>query len=142
MYNGISKEHQSMFKHIHRYGSEIAFTKCTVALNECSSEWSSKDLFAFLSKYNMKLFAPTKSKKHVGHFNSFLQGCTSNNNEFGSSGQPSVEEKNLGKCDNCPETQKRRDTFQFSIVVEKHLHQTTKVTIVMFVGKSLTVFQN
>ena len=90
----------------------------------------------------MKLFAPTKSEKHFGLFNSFLQACTSNNNEFGKSGQQSVEKKNLGKCDHCPEYQKRRDKFQFFIVVEKRLHQTTKVTIVMFVEKSLTVFQH
>ena len=80
-----------MLKHIDRDANEIVFTKCTD--RECCSEWSSKDLFAFLSKYNMRLFAPTKSEKHVGHFNSFLQACTSNNNEFGSSDQPSIEQK-------------------------------------------------
>ena len=80
-----------MLKDTDRDANGIVFTKCTD--RECCSEWSSKDLFAFLSKYNMRLFAPTKSEKHVGHFNSFLQACTSNNNEFGSSGQPSVEEK-------------------------------------------------
>ena len=145
VYNGISKEYQSMFKHIDRYANEIVFTKCTD--HECCSEWSTKDLFAFLSKYNMKLFAPTKSEKHVGHFNSFLQACTSINNEFRSSGQPSVEEKNLVKYDHCPEypfksKTEKRDTFLFCIVVEKHLHQTTKITIVMLAGKSLTVFQH
>ena len=139
-YIHISKEYQSIFKHIHRCANETVFTKCTD--REYCSEGLCKDLFAFLSRYNMKLFAPTKSEKHVGLFNSFLQAYTSNNNEFVSSGQQSVEKKNLGKCGHCPEYQKRRDTFQSSIVVEKRLHQTTKVTIVMFVEKSLTVFQH
>ena len=112
VYNDISKEYQSMFKHIDRYANEIVFTKCTD--HECCSEWSSKN-FAFLSKYNMKLFAPTKSEKYVSYFNSFLQACTNNNNEFRSSGQTSVEEKNLGKCDHCPE-------YHFKLKTEKKRH--------------------
>ena len=95
------------------YANKIVFTKSTDS--ECCSEWSSKDLFAFLSKYSMKLFTPTKSEKHVGHFKWFLQACTSNNNKFGSSGQPSVEEKNLRKCGHCPK-------YHFKSKTEKKSH--------------------
>ena len=67
-----------------------------------ASAWQSEKLERFLQKFEMKLFAPSFGNYKEGHYDTFLQSCTCKDHTYGDSEQPNADDKNLGKCKNCP----------------------------------------
>lgn len=88
-----------MFCHIDRHANEVVFIRCED--RTCCSGWRSNDLQVFLRKFSGRLFAPILSSQ-TGRYNTYLQNYLSNKHEYGDSTQPTVVQKNLGKCSACP----------------------------------------
>ena len=66
-----------MFEQIDRHANVITFVKCQN--RSCCEEWKSPCLKDFLSKFGMKLFAPSETVT-LGHYNTFLKSCLKKEN--------------------------------------------------------------
>ena len=103
-----------MFQHIDRHANEITFVKCQD--RSCCEEWKSPRLKDFLSKFGMKLFAPSTTVT-FGLYDTFLKSCLKKENAYGSSGQPSCERSDLGQCNFCP-------SYHFKSKTEKNCYMS------------------
>ena len=99
-FSELNKEFQAMLLHLDNHLNKIVFVKCENT-SYCSN-WKSQNLKDFLAKFDMKLFASSFDTYRDGHYDTFLQSCIRQEHTFGDSGQPTAEQKNLGKCKFCP----------------------------------------
>ena len=88
-----------MFEHIDRHANEITFVK--YQYRSFCEEWKSPRLKYFLSKFGLKLFAPSTTVT-LRHYDTFLQSRLKKESVYGGSGQPSCETNYLGLCNFCP----------------------------------------
>ena len=88
-----------MFEHIDRHANEITFVK--YQYRSCCEEWKSPRLKYFLSKFGLKLFAPSTTVT-LRHYDTFLQSRLKKESVYSGSGQPSCETNYLGLCNFCP----------------------------------------
>lgn len=98
-YSDLQKEFATLLKHIEGHANENVFIRCKDCT--CCFGWGSNETKLFLQKFNKRLFSPTLSKE-TGRYNKFLQNFQSDKHEYRDSVQPTVVQKNLGKCSICP----------------------------------------
>ena len=97
-FTNLLKEYKSLFMRIDRHANQVIFTKCED--RSCCQEWRSTSLQEFLLNFKMLLFAPSITTT-CDHYDTFLQSCMKSKHNLGSTGQPSSDEGDLGKCEIC-----------------------------------------
>ena len=97
-FSGIIKEFKEMPTHIDRHLNEIIFSKCND--RSCFSSFKSKKVQKFFDG-NVKFQAHSESDVK-GHYKTFIQEVSNTCKKFSDEGQPTQEEKTLGKCEMCP----------------------------------------
>lgn len=98
-YSDLRKEYMAMFQHCDKHANEIFFRRCND--RSCCGDWRSNGMKEFLKKHDFRLFSPLKNTDSSSYV-TFLQQCLTTKRHYGDANQPSVQEKNLGKCHSCP----------------------------------------
>ena len=116
------KELKFMMKHLDRRKNELTFRKCDdpLCLHCVSKPVRATAALGFLQGRKFCMFEPQKSKKHPGHYSTFLEMCEEEPDDLLSNmGQemPSVKDKQLGRCEICP-------AYTFLSVTEKKRHMS------------------
>jgi hypothetical protein len=113
------KEWREMLHHLNRKANEVIFMKCTDSTcTVCAGKsWQAKKMYEFLKQRNFKLFWPEESTDHPGHYATFLELYKLPASEIkdDDQNQPSVQAKQLGRCNTCP-------SYSFSSKTEKKRH--------------------
>ena len=100
--------------HIDRHLNEVVFAKCEN--RSCCDEFRSKVAKEILgAEWRLPLPSPNRNLK--GHYNTFLQEVFNEEKIFSDEGQPTGMEKNLGRCNFCP-------NFPFKSATERTRHQS------------------
>ena len=110
-FSDIIKEFKEIHTHIDRHLNEIIFSKGND--RSCCSSFKSKKVQKFFDG-NVKFQVRSESDVE-GHYKTFIQEVSNTCKKFSDDGQPTREEKALGKC-------KMRPSFGFKSQSEKDRH--------------------
>ena len=90
----------------YRKANEVVFMKCTNTVCAGKTRHPVK-MNSFLKQRNFKLFRTEKSADYPDHYATFLELCKDDDQD-----QPSVDSKQLRRCNSCP-------VYSFSSKTEK-----------------------
>ena len=113
-YSDLLLEFKQMHGHMDRHLNEVVFVKCEN--RSCYDKFRSKVTIEMLGA-ERRLPSPSPNRNLKGHYSTFLQEIFNEEKIFDNEGQPTAMEKNLGRCNFCPD-------FSFKSATERTRHQS------------------